>query len=89
MIFLYYIGIGLIVALLRSVICMIKCVKMGIDLDTLNKFTYSYMSITIWSILIGLIIWPIRVILFNKYEKDIINSCLKYKRELKELEESE
>ena len=88
MIFLYYIGIGLIVVLLRSIIYMIKCVKKGIDLDTLNRFTYSYISITIWSVLIGIIIWPIRIILFNKYEKDIINSCLKYKKELEELEES-
>jgi len=88
MIFLYYIGIGLIVVLIRSIMYMVKCLKMGIDLDTLNKFTYSYMSITVWSVLIGIIIWPIRVILFNKYEKDIIDSCLKYKKELEELEES-
>ena len=89
MIFLYYIIIGLIVALLRSIICVVKCSKIGINLNILNKFISNYLVFNIWSILIGIIIWPIRLILFNNIEKDIIDSCLHYKTELEKIEESE
>lgn len=84
MIFLYYIIIGLIVTMLRVIICEVRCKKRGIDMITFNKTLKTYSDTTTVSILIGLITWPYRIILFNKYEKNIIDSCLKNKKELEE-----
>lgn len=84
MIFLYYIIIGLIVVTLRVIIFSFRGKKRGIDMITLNKALKTYSDTTILSILIGLITWPYRIILFNKYEKNIIDSCLKNKKELEE-----
>lgn len=89
MIFLYYVIIGLIIVMLRSIIFTIKCFKKGIKADIYSKFLHNYIDFNIWSILLGIIIWPIRVIMFNKNEKEIIHYCLEYKKELEELEKSE
>jgi len=73
-----YIILGIIVVYIRVVIHLIVCAKKHIPINKINHINWKIIKTDIKcvDILIGLIIWPIKLYEFNKNEKNIINNYI-------------
>lgn len=82
---LVYLCIGVILTIAMSIIHMIKAIRKGYDIDTINQAINRALlnQISKGRVICGLLIWPIRLIEFIDYQKYLFNLYNQYIKESK------
>ena len=83
---LIYLIVGVVLAFVMATIHFIKARKLGYEIDTINTVAkeYNRSKLSILGFIIGLLLWPIRLVLFKKTEYELM-----FLYNLKTLEEME